>query len=107
MSLIGTPQTSGAKRIASTMAVRIAPLATARRWRRNRLQASSQGEKRRAARSGGARASAESDARIEPAIKDICDQVEEDDETGEHEGHRHDDRRVVGEDRADQQGSDA
>ena len=55
----------------------------------------------------GVPASAEGNAWVEPAIEDIGDQVEEDDEAGEHERHRHDDRRVVGEDRADQQRADA
>ena len=74
-------------------------LAKASLWRRKRRHASAPARgapaRRRAPRrvSGG-------DARVEPAIEHVRDEVEQDDEAGEHEGHGHDDRRVVGEDRA-------
>src|SRR5688500_10520280 len=85
---------------------------TASTWRRKRRQVSSAGEIERALRSWAAAttvagASAERDAGVEPAIEDICNEVEEDDETGEHEGDAHHDGRVVGEDRGDQQRADA
>ena len=56
---------------------------------------------------GRSEASAVGDAGVEPAIQDIGDKVEKDDEAGEHEGHGHDDGRVIGEDRADEQRADA
>src|SRR5688572_7113742 len=83
---------------------------TARWWRRKRRPTSAQGEVLRlrlAAGAGAASASAVADAGVEPAIEEVCDQVEEDHEAGEHEGHRHDDRRVVGEDSADEQRPDS
>jgi hypothetical protein len=42
-------------------------------------------------------ASAEFDTGIEPSIKDISHQVEENDEAREDKGDRHDDRCVIGE----------
>ena len=47
------------------------------------------------------------DARVEPAIEQVRDQVEEDDEAGEDEGDGHDHGRVVGEHRVDEQRADA
>src|SRR5690349_9847643 len=96
ISLIGTLQRSGPTRMAATIAKRIARLATARRWRRNRRQASRLGEKRRSWLRSAALVSAIGDAWVEPAIQDIGDEVEEDDETGEHECHCHDNGRVIG-----------
>src|SRR6185503_5159577 len=90
------------------MRARITAPATARRWRRKRRQASAHGEWLRARRFGAAPAPlAVRDPGVEPAIEDVGEQVEEDDQAREHEGHRHDHRRVVGEDRADQERADA
>src|SRR5437764_1362191 len=102
MSLIATRQRNGPSAIAATIASRMNVLANAILWRRKRSHASSHGEKCRTGRCGAA-TSAEGDARIEPSIKDGHDEVEQEDEAGEHEGDRHDHRRVVGEDCADQQ----
>src|SRR5882757_2567720 len=88
ISLIEAPQNSGAKRIAAIIAKRMNPLANASRWRRNRRHASRHGEKCRAGR--GAARSAERDARIEPSIEDVRDEIEQDDKAGEHESDRHD-----------------
>src|SRR6266403_3319872 len=108
MSLIGTCQTSGPKATASIISARIAVLATARRCRRKRRHVSRASEVWRALRPVPATPTlAIGDARIEPAIEDIGDQVEQDDETGEHKGHGHDHRRIIGQNRADQQRSDA
>src|SRR5262245_25115631 len=106
MALIGKAHNEGPSRMASTMASRIAPLTTASGCLRNLRQASSHGEKCRARRRPGAAASPVSDSGIEPAIDDVCDEVEEDHETGEDERNGHDNRGVVGQDRADQQRSD-
>src|SRR5437870_9617961 len=109
ISLTGTGQISGPNATASAIRPRIARPATASRWRRKRRQASRPGETCRArpgAAAAGLAALAIGDARVEPAIKDVGDKAEQDDETGEDEGHRHDDRRVVGQHRADQQGAD-
>src|SRR5580698_9793832 len=99
ISLIGTRQTSGPSSTASTISARMTVLTMASLCRRKRRHASRPGEKR-ALRAGVATtapagASAVRDAGVEPAIKDIGNQVEQDDETGEHERHRHHDRRVV------------
>src|SRR5262249_42770885 len=98
MSLIGTGHTVVPNRMASTMAIRMTPLATARRCRRNRRQASSPGENRRRLARVPERTSVEGNARIEPAIEDVSDEVEEHYETGEDERHGHHDGRIVGED---------
>src|SRR5690242_5872605 len=87
-------------------------LAIASLWRRKRRQASRPGETRTflaglAAMAPPVGASTVSDAWVEPAIKDIGDKVEKDDETGKDEGDRHHDGRVVGEHGRDQQGADA
>src|SRR5688500_3891485 len=82
-------------------------LASARRWRRNRRHASSHGENCRALIFGVAVSSAVADAGIEPSIKNICDEIEQDHQNGGDEGHAHHDRRVVGENGADQQRPDA
>src|SRR4029078_6078241 len=82
--------------------------ATASRWRLKRRQASAHGELLLARGAPGRRTpSAVGDAGVEPAIKEVSEQVEEDHEAGQHEGHRHDDRRGGGEDRADQQRTDS
>src|SRR6185437_8067847 len=108
ISSIATCQSSGPTRIASASSASTRTLMAARRWRRNRRHASPHGEKRRLrlAGRGASGASTIGDTWVKPAIDDIGHQVEEDDETGEHERHRHDDGRVVGEDGADQERSD-
>src|SRR4029077_2349249 len=92
---------------AAIIKIRTTVLASASRWRRKRRHASSHGEKCRAGRCATCGTLAERDARIEPSIEDVRDEVEQDDEAGEHEGARHDPRRVVGRDRADEQRADA
>src|ERR1051325_1195106 len=106
MSLIATRHTNGPKAIARIIASRIMALAKASRWRRNRRQASSHGENGRTLRGCTSGTLPERDARVEPSIEDVRDEVEQDNETGEHEGDRHDHRRVIRENRADQQRSD-
>src|SRR5688572_3641197 len=90
MWLIGMRQTYGPIRMASTMRPSTPVLMTASRCRRKRRHASRVGENVGARVVAGAATSAEGDARVEPAIEDIGNQVEEDDETGEHERHGHD-----------------
>src|SRR5690349_22919633 len=107
MALMATPQTSGASTIAATITISTPALSTAMRWRRKRRHASSHGENGRAGRSTTAAKSAECDAGIEPSIEHVRDEIEQHDEAGEHEGHRHDHRRIVGKDRADDQRTDA
>src|SRR5262245_52531390 len=107
MSLIGTCHTSGPNATASNIKPRTTALTVAGRCRRKRrhvsppVEACSPG----ATRSGAALAVG--DARVEPAIKDIGGQVEQDNQAREHKRYRHDHRRVVGKDRADQQRTDA
>src|ERR1700716_3921565 len=103
MSLTATPQNNGANKIAATITNRMPALSTAMRWRRKRRHASSHGENGRAGRAGNAAKSAEGDAGIEPSIEHVRDEIEQHDEAGEHESHRHDDRRIIGKDRADDQ----
>src|SRR5215831_1904579 len=98
MSLIGTDHTLVPSRMASTIAMRMRPLATARRCRLNRRQASSPGENRRPLARTPVPTSVEGNARIEPAIEDVGDEVEEHHEAGEDEGHSHHDGCIVGED---------
>src|SRR5882757_1185937 len=106
ISLIGMRQASGPSRTAAVSSARIATLTTAMRWRRNFRHASKPGEMWRGRPSSGTMASTVGDAGIEPAIDDIGQEVEDDDETGEYERHRHDDGGVVGEDGGDQQRAD-
>src|SRR5882757_1527603 len=103
ISLIGSRQTSGPRKTADVSSTRITTLATAMRWRRNFRHTSKPGESRRGRSSSGAAISAVGDAWVKPAINDVSQEIEDNDETGEHECHRHDDRRVIGEDRRDQQ----
>src|SRR6516225_5223494 len=107
MSLIGTRHNSGSNATASSIAAKMTVLAAASRCRRNRRQVSLPRETRSAPSMGSARALAVGDARVEPAIKNVGDQIEQDDQASEHERDRHNNRRVVGQDRADQQRSDA
>src|SRR5687767_8600474 len=106
MSLIGTRQTSGPRTTISTISARITTLASASRWRLNRRHASRPGENGRA-RTAAMGTLAVGDARVEPAIEQVRHEVEGDDETGEDEGHCHHHRRVVGQDRGDEERSDS
>src|SRR5262245_50467304 len=106
MSLIGTCHTSGPNATASSTKPRVTALATASRCRRNRRHVSLPDE---ACSPGPTRSGATlavGDARVEPAIKEVGEQVEQDDQASEYKCYRHDHRRVVGEDRADQQRAD-
>src|ERR1700681_351323 len=107
ISLTGTRQINGPSTTADVSAVKITTLATAMRWRRNFRHASKPGETWRGRPSSGTATSTVGDAWVKPAIDDISQQVEDDDETGEHERHRHDHRGIIGEDRSDQQRADA
>src|ERR1700741_4468445 len=93
MSLIATRHTNGPSAIARIIASRMMALAKASRWRRKGSQASSHGENGRTLR-GAAAISAEGDARVEPSIEDVRNEVEQDHEAGEHEGDCHDHRCV-------------
>src|ERR1041384_7332785 len=83
MSLIATRHTKGPNAIDKIMISRMMALAKARRWRRKRRQASSHGENGRTLRGATAAISAEGDARVEPSIEDVRDEVEQDHEAGE------------------------
>src|SRR4051794_6026544 len=107
ISLIEIGQRNWPKTTARINTSRITVLPTASLCRRNRRQASRAGEICGARPSLAAPGLAESNAGVEPAIKHIRDEVEEDHQTREDEGHGHDDRRVVGEDGGDQQRADA
>src|SRR5215831_13685739 len=106
ISLIGTCHRAGPSTTASPIASRTIELTTARRCRRKRRQASSAGETCGAS-SRLAPRSAVSDAGVEPAIEDVCNQVEQDHQAREDEGHAHDDRRVIRQDRIDEERADA
>src|SRR5687767_10851418 len=107
ISLIATGQSHGATSTATTITARIIAPLNASLWRRKRRHAS------RPSPIGGrggappATASTVNDAGVEPAIDDVGKEIEENDEASQHERHRHDDRRVVREDRADQERPDA
>src|SRR5947209_10839024 len=116
MSLIATFQSIGPNATINTITERTIRPSTARRWRRKRRHASAAGETLRSrgaaeaatgesatstpmpAGSAAAAFSAIADAGVEPAIEQVRDQVEEDDQAREHEGHGHDHRRVVAQD---------
>src|SRR6202012_4412795 len=86
MSLICTRHSNGPNSTARIMADRITELATARRWRRKRRHASVHGVTWRAGglrRAATGAPSAVGDAWVEPAIQQIRDQVEQDDQAGE------------------------
>src|SRR5258706_1252815 len=114
ISLIATGHSHGPNTTPATMMTRIkAPIkASLCRLKRRHMSCASETDRRGRGTGGGRggearRRSAEGDARVEPAIEEIRQQVEKDDEAGEHERDAHDHRRVVGEDRADQQRADA
>src|SRR6187200_2633845 len=88
MSLIGTRQRSGPKSTASTITERMSTPMTASLWRRKRRHTSAHGELL-LARAGlaGMSPSAVGDAGVEPAIEEVGDEVEEDHQAGEDEGH--------------------
>src|SRR5690348_3216835 len=102
MSLIGTAHKSGPNATASSIDARTAKLTIASRCRQNRRQVSNPGEVRSVASTIAGETLAVGDARVEPAIENVGNQVEQDYETGKYEGHRHDHRRIVGENGADQ-----
>src|SRR5262249_25821873 len=119
MSLMGTRYIAGPTTTATTMAKSTTAPRAASRWRRKRRNASSHSE---SAFVAGAAAGEEAtcsvglrvltglsvrNPRIEPAVQQIGDQVEQHDQARENERDCHDDGRVVGEDGADQQGPDA
>src|SRR3954468_2032395 len=82
ISLIGMRQSSGPNRTADVSSVRTTTLNTAMRWRRNFCHTSTPGEARRGRPASGIATSAIGDAWVEPAIDDIGQEVEDDDETG-------------------------
>src|SRR5947209_16720519 len=98
ISLIFSFQTIGPKATIRIIVASTTRPSTASLWRRKRRQASAAGERSRrrggapvaaaAAASGGALAIA--DAGVEPAIEQIGDEIEQDDEAREHEGDGHD-----------------
>src|SRR5690242_8738255 len=98
---MGTRQIKGPIRIASASSASTMTLKAASRCRRNLRSASRPGEKRGSRFAGARPESTIGDAWVKPAIDHIGQEVEDNHETGEHEGHGHDDRRVIGEDRAD------
>src|SRR5436190_9169393 len=106
ISLMGTPHSQGPTSTARTMTARMIAPANASLCRRKRRHASAPSRARGLSGAPPISASAVADAGIEPAIEDVGEEVEEDHEAGEHERHRHDDRRVVREDRADQERAD-
>src|SRR5262245_10820811 len=107
MSLMGTCHHSGPNTTVRMINAKMAALATAKRWRRKRRHDSRLGGTRLRAASARSATSAVGNARVEPAIDEVCEQIEQNDQAGEDECHRHDGRRVVGENRADEQRSDA
>src|SRR6185503_3266027 len=87
ISLIGTRQTSGPSSTAARMKPRMTELTIASRCLRKRRHASRPGENRACLRDAAVTAapaggSAVRDAGVKPAIEDIGNEVEEDDEAG-------------------------
>src|SRR5262245_21128108 len=105
MSLMPTFQNSGPSRTSNTINTSSVRPTEAILWRRKRRLASAHAEVLRRARACAG--SAVSDTGIEPAIEQVGDQVEQDDEAREHERDRHDHGCVVAQDRIDQQRTDA
>src|ERR1017187_5796763 len=106
MSLIESFQTSGPNATISTITASTTRAATASLRRRKRRHGSAHGGTLRR-RTGAAAALAVADGGVEPAIEEVGDQVEEDDQAREDKGHGHDHRRVVAQDRVDEQRPDA
>src|SRR5882762_5743849 len=102
ISLIGKFQIHGPNATISTIVPRMIALRIASLCRRKRRLASTHGETPRE-RAGAGPALAVGNAGIEPAIQEVGEQIKSDHKACEHERHRHDHRRVVGEDRADEQ----
>src|SRR3974377_885691 len=98
MSLIGTCHKSGPSATAISIKPRMTALAAANRCRRNRAPVSKPGTGRSPRVRRSDRAQTGEDAGVEPAIEDVGNQIEQDDQTGEYKGDRHDHRRIVGED---------
>src|SRR6185295_20399131 len=98
----GTFHNQGPTSTPSTMMPRTTPPKSASLWRRKRRHDSSPQRRRGVWAAPPDNASTVADAGVEPAIEHVCNEVEEDHQAGEHEGDRHDHRRVVGEDRADE-----
>src|SRR5437868_14601648 len=107
MSFIGTRHSSGPNATANAINARMTALATASLCRRKRRQTSPAGDPRSTRTMPSAIGLAVGDARVEPAIEDVGKEIEQDDQAGKHKRRRHDHRRIIGEDRADQQRSDA
>src|SRR5215470_19494524 len=126
ISLIGTRYTYGPISTATTNVSNTVNPTMARRWRRKRRVASRHNDVRGGldvtSRAAGAVAtlmdaissvdvaqglSSVRDPRVEPAVKKVGHEIEDDDQAREHERDGHDHRRVVREDRADQQRADA
>src|SRR5262245_36647789 len=103
MSSRDTGHSHGPAMTARIMKPRTMEPATANRCRRKRRHVSCQGETRFARDAVRALALAVGDTRVEPAIEDICDQVEEDDQAGKHKCDRHHHGRVVPKDRCNEQ----
>src|SRR5260370_39727275 len=103
MSLIGTCHHNGPSTTVRMINAKIAALATANRWRRKRRQDSRPRGTRLRAASARSAMSAVGNAWVDPAIVEVCEQIEQNAQAGEDECHRHDRRRLVGENRADEQ----
>ena len=106
IALIGTLHSHGPMATPSTITSRINAPTSASRWRLKRRQMSWASETGFAllASSNGL---TEADARVEPAIEDVRQEIEADHQARKDEGDGHDDGRVVREDGADQQRTDA
>ena len=105
MSLMATFQTSGPKTTSRIISISTIKLTIAMRWRQKRRHASRHSETGRTRRTAGM--SAVADARVEPAIDQIGEEVEQDHEASEDKRHGHDHRGVVAQDCVDQQRADA
>src|SRR5512133_73628 len=93
ISLTATFQTSGPNTTSATITASTNMLTSASLWRRKRRHASRMSETLRGL--PGFTGLAITDAGVEPAIKQVGNQVEDDDQAREHEGDPHDHRRVV------------
>src|SRR6476646_5274638 len=107
MSLIESFHSIGPNATISTMMQRTTRPRTASLCRRKRRHASAQGETLRRGSAAVATTLAIADAGVEPAIKEVGDQVEQNHQAREDERHGHDHRRVVAQDRVDEERADA